>query len=339
MHGAAAGPSGGTPTTTSHNYAVHALYIGSDRQGVTSTTAWKNLGYNIDNLVTTASSTDVCTLQPGASMGNQADGTNGIDNSFGANIWPIVLDTVGANAQDMVNSSILAGHFTMMTYVTGFDDTAGSMTSATGITGVLLAGGLYADGGMAPSFTTDTHWPIVPTLITNCTATGGCPAGTDPVANAMIKFGGAYQANGTFVSGAPANLSLTLALGGNSLAINILSAVVTFQPNKPGSVTNGTIAGTIVASDLVAQLRGVAGSINTSLCAGSVFNTLSQEINQSSDIIIDPSTGAVSNTKGTMCNGISIGVGFDSMEIAAPTAADIEPGSTPSPNPCDAGTD
>jgi hypothetical protein len=48
----------------------------------------------------------------------------------------------------------------------------------------------------------------------------------------------------------------------------------------------------------------------------------------------------VSNSAGTACNGISIGLGFDATEIAAPTAADIEAVQPAAANPCsDAGAD
>jgi len=334
-------PSGGAGSGKQHNYAVHTLYLGdTDRTGVTNPDAWKSYGYNLDNLVTTKTSTDVCTLAAGAAKTTQVDGNGGIDNSFGENILPIVITTAGSDAAARINTSIQSGSFTVMTVINGFDDT-GAKTNATGLTGVLLAGGSYAaahDGG-APSWDTNTHWPIVPTLIAGCTPAAGC-GGTnpDPIGAATIKFPSAYQANGTFVNGSPASLSLNLSIGGQSLTVNISSALITFDPKQPGAVTNGTIAGTIVASDLVNQLQGVAGSISTSLCSGSAFNSIAQQILQAADIIID-SSGNVSNTAGTACNGISIGIGFEGTEIAIPVAADIEGPQTPKPSPCDGGTD
>ena len=35
-----------------------------------------------------------------------------------------------------------------------------------------------------------------------------------------------------------------------------------------------------------------------------------------------------------MCNGISIGLGFEGTEIAAPSSSDIEAVSAAAPNPC-----
>jgi hypothetical protein len=337
-----AAPSGGSPTSATHNYAMYTLYLGdTDRTGVTNSTAWESYGYNLDNLVTTKSSSDVCTLAAGASKTTQIDGKGGIDNSFGENILPIVITTAGSDASTKINQSIQDGTFTVMMYVAGFDNTSGSMANATGLTGALLGGGNYTDwtDGGTPAWNLTTHWPVLPELLMGC-PNNMCPAGTNPITAANVQFNGAYQADGTFVNGSPATIDLSLAIGGQSLSINIHSALITFQPttgSTPG-VTNGTIAGTIVTTELISALQSVAGHISTSLCSGSAFNSISQQIQQASDIIIS-SSGAVSNTSGTDCNGISIGLGFDATEIAVPVSADIQGPPAAVPNPCDAGSD
>jgi hypothetical protein len=347
-------PSGGPPTSASHNYAIRTLYLGdTDRTGVASADAWKAYGYNLDNLVTTKTSSDVCTLSAGAAKTTQADGNGGIDNSFGENILPIVITTAGTGAAAKINQSIEDGSFTIMTYVAGFDDTAGSMQNATGLTGLLLAGGSYSaqhDGG-APTWDTTTHWPIVPTIMNGCSATTGCGTGctygsaagacaVNPLTAATITFPNAYQAGGTFVNGSPASLNLDLSIGGQSLSITVHSALITFQPKAPGSVTDGTIAGVLITDELVNALKSVAGNISTSLCSGSAFMSIAQQIDQASDIVIDTGSGAVSNTSGTACNGISIGLGFEGTEIAVPASSDIEAPAAAAPDPCaDAGGD
>src|SRR5581483_2765084 len=103
--------------------------------------AWEKFGYNLDNLITTPGSADVCTLVPGAGHDTQTDGTGGIDNSFGRNILPIVFST-GGDVGMTVNKSITDGKFTLMTYITGFDDSNAGQT-ATGLTGFLFSGSDY----------------------------------------------------------------------------------------------------------------------------------------------------------------------------------------------------
>lgn len=329
---------GATSKTTAHNYALHKLFLGdTDRTDTPSTDAWKTFGYDLDGKVTTAASTDVCTLVAGSSKQVQVDGNKGIDNSFGANIMPII-GTLDGTAAQQLNTAINAGSFTILTYVKGFDDTAGNTTSATGLSGVLLAGGKYSQDGGAPAWDTTTVWPVIPDpgLIAGCDSVTGCPTGTDPVASAVIKFNGAFQTGGTFVNGTPAPLTLSLSIGGQSLSLDIASAVITFDPMAPGSVTNGVIAGVLDTQQLITGLMNVAGNISTSLCSGSAFQSIAMQIEQTSDILL--SGTAVSNTPGSTCNAISIGLGFNSTEIAAPSV--IAPGSQPAPSKCaDAGSE
>ncbi len=330
-------PTGGMMAgTAAHNYALHTLYLGdTDRSMNPSMTAWESFGYDLDGKVTTASSTDVCTLVAGSSKQVQVDGNGGIDNSFGSQIMPII-GTLDSTASATLNSAIQGGSFTIMTYVVGFDDSAGNKTTATGLTGVLLAGGKYnADGG-APAWDTTTVWPVIPDpglINNNCTSAGGCPAGTDPIKDAVIKFNGAFQTGGQFVSGAPNPLTLSLSIGGQSLSLDIASAVISFDPLMPGAVHNGTIAGVLDTSQLISGLMNVAGNISVSLCSGSAFQSIAMQIEQTSDIVLNGT--AVSNPKGTTCNAISIGLGFDSVEIAPPSV--IAPGSPPAPSKCDGG--
>lgn len=56
--------------------------------------AWKQIGFDLDGKFTTATSTDVCELVPGASPAAQGDGQDGIDNSFGENLCPM-FDALG----------------------------------------------------------------------------------------------------------------------------------------------------------------------------------------------------------------------------------------------------
>jgi hypothetical protein len=331
-------PSGATPPptgTSPHDYAIHQLYLGdTDRNGIASSDAWAAFGYNLDDLVTTEASTDVCSLAAGASKTTQVDGNGGIDNSFGANVLPILITVGGAAFSQKVNAEIVDGAFTDLVYVTGFTDTSGNTTSASGLTGVLLSGGDYATVNHGPpAWTLATSWPVEPESLTGCPA-GVCPAGTDPIASAAVKFSGAYQRDGTFVNGGPVEVSLSLALGGASFPLTIHAASLTFAPDVPGSVTDGTIAGALLTTELIAGMQSAAGSLSPSLCSASAFQSIAQQVEQASDIVLSPSSSAVSNAEATPCNAISIGLGFEGSEIAIPASADIT-GPTPSPpNPC-----
>ncbi|HTQ43203.1 MAG TPA: hypothetical protein VMI75_10645 [Polyangiaceae bacterium] len=325
--------------STPHNYAVHKLYLGdTDRMGLTNPDAWRALGYNLDGKITTSASTDVCTLVAGASKSVQIDGSGGIDNSWGANIVPI-LATLDSTFSQTENNLLQEGWPTQLFYAVGFDDSAGNMTTATGLSGAALFGANYsmANGGMAPTWDLSTHWPLGPESL-NCFPSGGtdgCTTSTDPIGAADVKFPAAYQTQGTFVNGAPSLITLQISIGPTPMTLNLHGAVVTFDPQVPGAVTNGTIAGVINTQELIAALKQVAGQISTSLCSGSAFQSIASQIEQTSDIVL--SGDAVSNSPGSMCNAISIGLGFDATEVALPTGADIAPPQPPAPDPCASG--
>ncbi len=320
--------------TTPHDYAVHRLFLGdTDRQGVTNPDAWKAFGYDLDGKTTIASSTDVCTLVAGASKQVQIDGIGGIDNSWGANVVPI-LGTLDSTFSQTENNAIQSGAPTQLFYVVGFDDSAGNVTTATGLTGVSLLGAPYStNGGGTPSWDLNTHWPIDPRSLNGCA--NGCPPGTDPIQQATLKFPAAFQAHGTFVNGSPSDLVLSLLLTGEAMQLTLHAGIVTFDAQAPGSVTNGTIAGVLNTQELIAAMQMVAGNISTSLCSGSAFQSIASQIEQTSDMVLSGS--AVSNGPGTICNAISIGIGFDATEVALPTPADVAPPVPPPPNPCASG--
>jgi hypothetical protein len=154
-----------------------------------------------------------------------------------------------------------------------------------------------------------------------------------------VKISNAYQAGGTFVSGAPAQIQLALTLGGQSITLDIVSAIVTFQPSSPGHVTNGIIAGVIQTEALISSIQNVLGFIGGGqLCSGNAVTNIENEIRQKSDIVVNGNT--ISNDPTATCNGITIGLGFEADEIAQPTT--VAPAAAPGANPCgtqDGGTD
>jgi hypothetical protein len=316
-----------------HNYAIKQLFLGdSDRTGIQSQDAWEAYGQDLDGLVTNASSTNVCTLAAGATKQVQVDGNAGIDNSWGANVLPMFF-SLDASFSMQTNEAIGAGMFTSMFFVFGFDDSSGNTTTATHLRGWSFVGGDYMTFGSGgfPTFSLSTAWPINPASL-DC-PDSGC-AGLNPIEWAKVRFPVASQSMGTFTSGPPVDYPFSLPMSGGSLSVTIHGAFVTFDPNGPGSVTNGTVAGVMLTSELVAAVNALAGGIDSSLCNGSALQTIDAEVEQASDIVYDASNQAVSNTSGVSCNAVSIGLGFNASEIALPTSADIEPPVPPSPNAC-----
>lgn len=74
--------------------AIKKLYLGdTNRDGTANkVNGWKQYGYDIDGLASTATSTDLCKPRNNTSPKNvYPDGDKGIDNSFGKNILTIIL--------------------------------------------------------------------------------------------------------------------------------------------------------------------------------------------------------------------------------------------------------
>ncbi len=306
-----------TPTpTAAHNFAIHHLYIGDTDPNPTYMTdpaAWKTIGYNLDGLDTTAKSTNVCKPYTNGMLSQQVDGVGGIDNAFGSTIVP-ALGQLGINLSQTVYEKIIQGAFTIEIDTAGLDSTVTSQT-ATGLGGQLFAGLTYPgtpplnSGGF---FALTDDWPVSSELLTSST----------PPLKSMISFPASYVTNGTWVSGTPIVLNLSLSLEGQTLNLQINSALVTFDYSVVGGqgiAKNGIIAGVLDTAQLLTAIKQVLGDLGTppgEYC--SFFSLVVNTIENAQDIIIDPSTGAVSNMSGTPCNGISIGLAFDADEIVVP---------------------
>ena len=305
-----------TTSTTQHTFALNQLFLGdTDRKGAASTTAWKTFGYNIDGKVSDKTSTDVCKPAAGAGKEAQADGTNGVDNAFGSRIVPII-QTFSHDISKRLTDSIQQGGFTIMIDTVGLTDDAAQTN--TGLTGQLFAGGKLDN----PTFSTADVWPVRPELLNDGKTVAG---------GSKVKFGDAFVLGGTWVNGAGSDVKLSLAFGGVALDINIHRATTAFD-HKGGTADNGTIAGVINTKELIDGLRSVAGRISDSLCSGSAFDSIAQQISQASDIMTDGT-----NAAGADCDAISIGIGFIGKEIKPPTT--VSDLGTPAPDKCsDAGT-
>lgn len=311
----------GTPRT----FALQQLFLGgTKRDGSPSDSAWKDYGYDLDGKITSAKSTDVCTLADGAQKAAQTDGTQGTDNAFGETILPIIT-SVAPTAETDISKALTDGSFTIMLDIQGLtDDTAQNNTT---LSGQIFAGGAYStDKTMHPAFDLTTDWPVRPELLKDGkTIAGGSSVQFDPAST--------YVVAGQFVT--QADIKLSLAVGGVGLDLVIHKAIITFTHSDPHTANIGTIAGIIQTEELISGLKRVAGRIQKSLCEGAAFDQIAQEIRQASDIMSDGT-----NVAGPKCDGISIGLGFVAKEIKHPTkVADL---AAPSPDPCltpaDAGT-
>jgi len=300
--------SGPKPTTL----AIRKLFLGeTDTQGNLDPVAWKAFGLNVDGLVSTSSSTNHCKLQLGGGKYMQADGNDGIDNSFGANVMKVVASLSASPTQDL-NDSIAAGDSTLLVQLGNL----GPEPSQAGVKAALLGG---AKLGKVPSWSGSDAWPVTFESVTN-----------GNVAQPKVAYPASYVSAGTWVGAPPASAPLDLALGiqGFVMAMRIHHprVVAKLGGSGPGLQASGVISGVIDTEEYVAELKKIAGSFDVTLCQGATFDSIAQQIRASSDLMKDGSNGDPSKT----CDGISIGLAFEASAallgpVASPAPAQPDP--------------
>ncbi len=292
--------------------AIDKLFLGDmNRDGTPNgQNGWKQYGFNLDGKVSDKAAKDLCRPAGGASPAQAyPDGNDGIDNSFGKNILPIILG-LASDAGTKVNDSINKGSFTIMLAM----DKLGSGKTYNPLAAKLYAG---ADLGGAPKWDGTDEWPIRPELLSN-------PA--DPTSSKVV-FANGYLTENTWVSGNKGDLTLSLSISGFTLDLKISSALLAVDldaAHKAGS--NGTIAGIIETEVLIAEIKKVAGAFDKTLCSGSTIDGIANQLRQASDIMKDGSQDPAKT-----CDGISIGLGFSAKQVKL---GKIAPASTGAANPC-----
>jgi len=320
------------PTTnaTTTTFAIDAIFLG-DVDPLTdtpSTAAWRSLGFNLDGLITSETSTDVCMLQSDAGLANQADGVNGIDNAFGASLVPILQTALLMQSlSDDQTKQIRAGAWTVELTVTGLS--SDPLQSAVGLGTQAFIGEML---DAAPSFDTPTNWPVLPSSLADGVSIDG---------GARTKFSNVYVTHGTLVAeGALQPLMIPLQfhlLGGFGpdaapptiffLPLRIHGATIVFEQ----AASRGIIGGVLDPSEVIGAFLAFARSVSPSLC-GSATDGIVHQLMQLNDILPDGT-----NTAGKPCNGISIGLGFTAKRIANPAQLGVD--RNPLPDQCDAAMD
>ncbi|MSP24156.1 MAG: hypothetical protein EXR75_03125 [Myxococcales bacterium] len=295
-------------------YAVNKLFLGeTDRKGSPKSDAWEEYGFDLDNKISTKTSTDLCKPRPGAIPASvRVDGKGGVDNSFGKNLIPIIA-SLAQNPSATINENILAGDFTIITRI----DKLGTGADYRNLSSLLYVG---ANLGKPAAFDGTDEWPISPALLADPT----------DIDSSLVKFPKSYVNANTWVSGTPTPLDLTIAVAGFSLTLKISKALVVMDLAADRKSTSlGVIAGVIPVEELIAELKKVAGAFSAELCTGNTFESIAEQIRQASDILDD---GTQDPTK--ECNAISIGLGFESKSIKL---GPVAPASPLPPDPCSEG--
>jgi hypothetical protein len=286
--------------------AIDALNFGDVG---TDTSASQSLGFDVDGLVSSAASTDLC--QPangGTKNAVYPDGTNGIDNSFGKNVLPLLL-MIAPGFSDNTTANITSGSFSILLDFVGLT----AMPDQPSLVTRLYGGG---DLGAPPAFDGKDCWPVTPELLKDAT----------DIKSSTVIFDKSSIVGDKWSSGAAGTITLTVPAQSASITLTIHKASVTLNLSADHkSATGGLIGGVLDTDEFVTQVKKAIYGINPNYCA--LISTVESKIRQSSDIMND---GSQDKTKS--CNGISIGFGFTMKEVqlggVGPKAA-TAPGTCP----------
>lgn len=287
--GAGGGGAGGTltcPTGEGPVLAVSDLAFGEGDNG-----EWKKVGYNVDGLVSDAQSDGLCQPNAGASKSTPyPDGDEGIDNSFGKNLLPIILSLYPTWVTD-VNNGIQKGTFTSLLRLECLPETGDVPAFVTKVFGGTAL-------GSTPKWDGTDVWPVSPDLLSDP---------MDPLSSTVV-FPKASVTGTEFDSGKDQIFILTVPLntmaGNTSIKLTLHSARVTmFLSEDRKSATGGIIGGVLNTEELVAEVKKIGALLN--LC-GAAFDNIIEQVRQASDIMTDGTQDPAQT-----CDGITIGLNFN----------------------------
>lgn len=301
-----AGGEGGTlecPEDEGVTLALTSLSFGHGTNG-----QWKKVGVNIDGLASTGSSTDVCAVNSaGLPFTAYPDGDNGIDNSFGRNIVPMIL-SLRPNWPEEINDSLDTGEFNALMKMYCLPETG----DVGGMTTKVFGGTELAE---APAYDGTDEWPVAPELL----------ADTSEPESSTVVFANSSVTGQLFDSGKGQTFifSLPMVLDGNeiSLKLTVHAAQVQMELDEDRKgATKGTISGVLDTEEFVAQVKKIGWLAN--MCGDGTFDTIITQIRQASDILVDGTQDPAQT-----CNGISLGVNFEMKEVLiGEVAAPTDPG-------------
>lgn len=283
--------------------AVTQLHLGAE-----SVTAWQQYGVNLDGVATTTDFSAHCTPNQNASPKNIfPDGPGGVDNSWGRSILPIFKSLFGATDIEVTaNLPIVMGRSTLLLDLAdlGMGPTQAPVTLF-GLLGTNLSAG---------------SWEIAPESLTGAT----------PDTSKMTFPTAALNGNTLLASGGTLLVNVGLGVPGPDVPVMRLTlhaaTVRAALSADHGSISSGILGGVLDTEEFVTELERALPFVSADVCQGQVLDSIVNQVRQASDILKDGT-----QSPGTTCNGISIGLGFDG---ALTTLGPVAMPAPPDPDPC-----
>ena len=302
---------GGADCTTPDGplLAIDALFFGdTDFDGTMDPAAWQSFGFDLDGQNTTNGDLSAqCKPNAGGTPSLLNDGPGGLDNSFGRNVLPIFLALSPGFSND-ANLAIASGDITLMALLE-------QLTSANQSPVVSKIYGAIPFGS-APSWTGTDCWPVSDASL------------NDPLdyGSAKLVFPNAEVAGDLWQSNGAVTLELPFVLATFTTKLTIHQARMQMQLDPShGGASLGQIGGVLDTEEFIEIIRDMAGTFDPSLCSGSTFDSIANQIRQTSDVMVS----GVQDPNQT-CDGISLGLGYTMSQVLFGAVG------TPAPpaNPC-----
>jgi hypothetical protein len=277
--------------------------------------AWREWGYDLDKVCTgekeSKENTGTCRRVDGAEQNMLVDGNSCIDNNFGARIVPI-LRTNNPNFEKDTNAAIGTGAETWILELEDLDD---------GADDPLVRGSLYRSTpeSTAPKFDGSDVRSVSSESVT-----------AGDLSRPLTTFPNGYLSGNIWVSGDPDKFSVALPVGGYSLPLYLVGAVMTLplDTSHQSGAGNGLLAGAIPPDYLEQAIKPIA--FEAKFCPGTpIYDNLLRTVQQYPDLVADaPNLQDINVT----CNAVSVGLGFDVARMQPVTKVEKPP--PPGPSPC-----
>ena len=321
-------------------FAMSKIWVGdSTKDFVPDRDAWKQFGHNVDGIVSKPGDKNHCKPKDFSVTEIQADGPDGIDNSFGQHVlftlssiakdvsfgitraidlgqvtFIVDLKNLGTGNQKNVDTLLYGGGFRLFNGQepgTIVDASPDSLTDA-GL--VILPDGNIVDPVCQfcepPNFDGEDLWPVVFETVEN-----------GDINQPKLRFPDGYVVNNTYVVLPKTDVLLTIPLRGVALDLVVKSPMISFDVIGEGTsaqVMRGVISGVLDAEEMFETFKKAAGAIDPGFC--NTINLVKKPLLQSADILLDGTQDPKKE-----CNGVSIGIGFEGLPVKIGELTDPSP--------------
>lgn len=290
--------------------AVSRWWVGdTDRQGTSSSSAWKSIGFDLDTTSSTTSRTGSCrAIADGVVV---LDGVEGIDNSFGQNVVLALAKVVNdaSEPSSSASAAVRAGKPTLLLDVS-------DLAAATPALGLFVSAPFGATGAASPRWDGSDAWPVDPRSLAGATVSEG------PKLRLAVA---SSDANATLARG-DGTIEVPLMIGANVLRLPLRNVTVRIYAAEAGAAVEGTLGGVVAIDELVRAVEGFVAQSSPSFCTPSTTLTQVRSILRS-----NADFRLAGNDSAQDCDALTVGLAFSAQAVAAPSAV----GSAPSPQaPC-----